>query len=138
VRKKWLILASALLAAALAGGAAVAAVMETVLHEFEPAKIRVVRASFVPDAAQPTFSAGWHTHPGPVIIQVQAGHLKITQAMDGKCIKTNVGPGDTYIEVPELPINAEAKAPVTWTTTLVLPSSQPPRRPAAAPDCARH
>jgi hypothetical protein len=136
MRKKWLVFGGALLAAAVVGGAAVPPVMETVLHEFEPAKIRVVRTSFVPDASQPRFNAGWHTHPGPVIVQVQSGHLRLTQAMDGKCIKTQLGAGDTYIEVPELPINAEAKGPVTWTTTLVLPSSQPPRTPAATPDCA--
>jgi quercetin dioxygenase-like cupin family protein len=84
----------------------------------------------VPSADQPTFSSGWHTHPGPVIIQVQEGYLKITQAT---CYANVIGPGETYIETPELPVLATANREVRWTVTLVVPAGVPLRTDASDP-----
>jgi quercetin dioxygenase-like cupin family protein len=64
------------------------------------------------------FDSGWHTHPGPAIVQVQAGFLKIYQ---GSCEPTVVQKGDTYIEIPGVPVRGVASGPVEWTTTLVIP-----------------
>ena len=72
---------------------------------------------------------GWHTHPGPVIIQVQQGKLKITQ---GPCHPNVVGPGETYIETPELPVLATANQAASWTATLIVPAGAPLRTNVSA------
>ena len=64
------------------------------------------------------FDSGWHTHPGPAIVQVQAGNFKIYQ---GSCQPTVVQKGETYIEIPGVAVRAVADGPVEWTTTLVIP-----------------
>ena len=63
-------------------------------------------------------NSGWHTHPGPGIVQVQAGNFKIYQ---GSCQPTVVQKGETYIEIPGVAVRAVADGPVEWTTTLVIP-----------------
>jgi hypothetical protein len=65
-----------------------------------------------------------------VIIQVQQGYLKITQAT---CHPNVVGPGETYIETPELPVLATANHEARWTATLVVPAGVPLRTPADDP-----
>jgi hypothetical protein len=58
-----------------------------------------------------------------VIVQVQRGSLLIYQ---GSCTNPHfVGAGQTYIEVPDLPVDAVANARVKWTSTLILPDSHP-------------
>jgi hypothetical protein len=127
--KKWMIL-GLIGAAVVVVGAAVATVASTVLTDTHPAggpanevRLRVVRSEFVPSDAQPMFSSGWHRHPGPVIFQVQEGRFKITQGPP--CHTTNLGPGETYIETPELPVLAEATRAAKWTTSIVLAASKP-------------
>ena len=48
-----------------------------------------------------------------------------------------VGPGETYIETPGIPILAEANKATTWTITEILPNSAPgaPDRVAATDPC---
>jgi hypothetical protein len=77
-KNKWIILGVLAVAATLGVGVAVATVTSTVLSDTHPAggsaneiRLRIVRSEFVPSSDQPTFSSGWHTHPGPVIFQVQ-------------------------------------------------------------------
>jgi quercetin dioxygenase-like cupin family protein len=77
-----------------------------------PANIRIVHT------VANDFDSGWHSHPGPAIVQVQAGDFKIYQ---GSCQPTVVQKGETYIEVPGVPVRAVADGPVEWTTTLVIP-----------------
>ena len=57
------------------------------------------------------------THPGLAIVQVQSGTFQITQ---GSCTPKTVGAGETFIEVPYLPVRAVATGPVSWTTTLLV------------------
>ena len=76
--------------------------------------------------------SGWHTHPGPAIVQVEKGFFKIFQ---GGCEPTIVGPGETYIETPAQPVRAVAKDAITWTTTLILPQGVPPRTDVATSPC---
>ena len=55
-----------------------------------------------------------------MIVQVREGSFKIYQ---GSCTPTVVGPGETYIEIPELPVRAIANGHIIWTTSLILPNS---------------
>lgn len=132
LKRRWVVLAVLVLALAIGAGIAVATVTSTVLSDTETARLRIVRSEFVPSADQPRFTSGWHTHPGPVIVQVQEGFLKITQAT---CSPTIVYAGETYVETPDLPIVATAKAPVKWTTSMILPPGAPVATPAENP-CA--
>jgi quercetin dioxygenase-like cupin family protein len=126
--KKWIALAVLVLLGAVGVGVAVATVTATVLADTHDVRLRIVRSEFVPSADQPTFSSGWHTHPGPVIVQVQEGRFKIT---DSNCKTTVLRPGETYIETPEAPLVVTADRAVKWTTTFILPDSPP--KPLATP-----
>jgi hypothetical protein len=64
------------------------------------------------------FDSGWHTHPGPAIVQVQSGEFKIYQ---GGCQPNVVHGGETFVEVPGVAVRAISKGPIEWTTTLVIP-----------------
>jgi hypothetical protein len=86
------------------------------------ADTNTVRERIATVSTDGNFNSGWHIHPGPVIVQVQSGYLKITQAT---CHPNVVGPGETYIETPGLPVIAEADHAVTWTITEIFPNSHP-------------
>ena len=135
---RWLILAAVGVVASVGVGVALATVTSTVLSDTHPAggsanevRLRVVRNQFVPSADQPTFSSGWHTHPGPVIFQAQERRVTITQGPP--CRTTRLGPGETYIEIPEHPVLATAKRAATWTTSFILPADKPLLTPVADP-----
>jgi hypothetical protein len=137
-KNKWIILGVLAVAATLGVGVAVATVTSTVLSDTHPAggsaneiRLRIVRSEFVPSADQPSFSSGWHTHPGPVIFQVQEGRFGITQGPP--CRTTTLGPGETYIETPEFPVLATAKRAGKWTTSFILPANKPLLSPASDP-----
>jgi quercetin dioxygenase-like cupin family protein len=137
--KKWVVL-GVVAAAAIGVGVAVATVTSTVLSDTHPTggsanevRLRVVRFEFVPSPDQRTFSSGWHTHPGPVIFQVQEGRVRITQGPP--CRTTTLGPGETYIEIPEHPVLATTSRPAKWTTSFILQASDPLSSPASDP-CA--
>ena len=68
------------------------------------------------------FDSGWHIHPGPAIVQVQEGSVDIYQ---GSCTPKTLGPGDTYIEVPHMPVRAVATGHFAWTTTFIINGSDP-------------
>jgi hypothetical protein len=136
--KNWVILAAVGVAASVGGGVALATVTSTVLSDTHPAggsadevRMRIVRSDFVPSADQPTFSSGWHTHPGPVIFQVQEGRMKVTQGPP--CRTTKLGPGETYVEIPEHPVVATANRAAKWTTTFILPADKPLLTPTDDP-----
>jgi len=129
-KRRWMAFGVIGVAAAVVVGAAVATVTPMVLTDTHPSggpanevRLRVVRSEFVPSDDQPTFSSGWHHHPGPVIFQVQEGRFRITQGPP--CHATILGPGETYIETPELPVLAEAKQAAKWTTTFILAANKP-------------
>lgn len=130
LKKKWIVLAILVIAGAVGVGVAVATLTSTTLTDTTAVRLRIDRSEFVPSADQPAFSSGWHTHPGPVIIQVQEGYLKITQ---GTCHPNVVGPGETYVETPALPVLATAHKAAKWTATLIVPAGAPLRAPASDP-----
>jgi quercetin dioxygenase-like cupin family protein len=74
-------------------------------------RLRVVESEF-----EDGFDSRWHTHPGAPIVQVKEGSFKIYQ---GSCKPTVVGAGETYIEVPNVPVRAIATGHIKWTTTQV-------------------
>jgi hypothetical protein len=122
------------LVGAIGIGVASAVVTSTVLADTNTVRERIVQSEFTPSADQPRFSSGWHIHPGLAVVQVQEGQLKIFQ----NCRTYRVQAGGTYIEVPYLPVNAEATRSVKWTTSFVLANSAPgaPDRSAASePAC---
>jgi hypothetical protein len=136
--KRWLIVTVVGVAAAVGGGVAVATVTGTVLSDTHPAggsanevRMRILRSDFVPSADQPTFSSGWHTHPGPVLFQVQEGHVTITQGPP--CRTTKLGPGETYVEIPEHPVLATAKKAAKFTATQFLSADKPLMTPTDNP-----
>jgi quercetin dioxygenase-like cupin family protein len=104
------LVAFALGAAVLAAVGAAAVWSQAVLADGTNVHLRVVRT--VADG----FDSGWHTHPGPAIVQVQEGSFQITQ---GSCTPKTVGPGETYFETPFVPVRAVATGRVVWVTTLI-------------------
>jgi hypothetical protein len=128
--KRWIVLAVVALAAAVGVGVAIATVTSTTLTDTTSVRLRIDRTEFVPSAGQRRFSSGWHVHPGPVIVQVQQGFLKITQ---GTCHPNVVGPGETYVETPQLPVIATANKAAKWTTTLIVPAGAPLRTDVSSP-----
>lgn len=113
----------ALAAAGLAVGIAVAA--STVVVDTTNVRLRIVQSEF-----DDGFDSGWHTHPGPVIVQVQEGTFKIYQ---GGCEPNVVHAGDSYIEVPFVPVRAVAKGRIKWTTSQILPVGFAAQDPAVPP-----
>jgi hypothetical protein len=122
-RRHWGVLGLTILAAAIGAGIALATVTPTPIADTNTVRLKIVRNEFVPSADQPVFDSGWHTHPGVVIVQVQTGKLRLR---DATCLEaTIVGPGETYLETPQVPVRARASNPVTWTSSLILPDSHP-------------
>jgi quercetin dioxygenase-like cupin family protein len=128
--KRWLVLGVlAFGGAAFAVGVAVGAVTSTVVKDTNTVREKIVQ-SVVTDG----FDSGWHIHPGPAIVQVQDGQIKIYQ---GDCSPRVLNAGDTYIEIPGVPVDAVIKDAATWTTTFILPDSAPgaPDRVATTSPC---
>lgn len=115
--KKWVVLIAFVVGGAIGAGIAIAATTTTLVADTNVVRERIARIS-----TDGGFNSGWHIHPGPVIVQVQEGYLKITQHT---CNPIVVGPGDTYIETPGQPVIAEANNAVNWTITEILPDSHP-------------
>jgi hypothetical protein len=108
----------ALLVGAVIGtGVARALTTTTVVADTNTVRERIATMS-----TDGNFDSGWHIHPGPVIVQVQRGYLKITQAT---CHPNVVGPGKTYIETPGVPVDATADNATSWTITELIPNSAP-------------
>jgi hypothetical protein len=128
-RKWWLVLAALVLGGAVGAGIAAAVTITTVAADTNTVRERI--ASITTDG---NFNSGWHIHPGPVIVQVQDGYLKITQAT---CHPNVIGPGETYIETPGVPVIAEANHATSWTVTEIFPDSHPgdPDRVPASNPC---
>ena len=129
-KKKWIVVAILVLAGAFGVGVAVATVTSSILVDTTSVRLRIDRTVFVPSDTQPVFNSGWHTHPGPVIIQVQEGSLKITQAT---CHPNVVSAGETYVETAELPVLATANNAAAWTATFIVPAGVPLRTDVADP-----
>jgi quercetin dioxygenase-like cupin family protein len=122
---KWAKVVGVAVIAAVALGVGVAIGASTVVTDTENVRLRVIQSDF-PDG----FDSGWHTHPGPVIVQVQEGYFKIYQ---GRCEPTVVQKGETYLETPLVPVRAVAKGTIRWTTSQVLPAGPAPQTNVPSP-----
>jgi len=111
-------------AAVLAGTALSGLISQTIIRDSTNVHLRVVRS--VADA----YDSGWHTHPGPAIVQVQEGSFQITQ---GSCTPVTVAAGQTFVEVPWLPVRAVSLGRIVWTTTLVGPYEDALLTPTTSP-----
>jgi hypothetical protein len=111
-------------AAALAATAFSGILKQTVVTDGQNIHYRVVRT--VVDG----FDSGSHIHPGLAVVQVQEGSLKIAQ---GSCTPKTVGPGETFIEVPYLPVRGLATGRVTWSTTFLVRYEEQPTIPVPSP-----
>ena len=113
------------LAAAVAAGVAIAA--SVVVTDTNTVRLRIIQSEFADG-----FDSGWHTHPGPVFVQVQKGHFTIYQE---NCGGKSVGPGQTFIEIPLVPVRALAHGEIKWTTSQILPNlvGDATQTPAADP-----
>jgi hypothetical protein len=127
-RRRWVVVGTLVLGAVIGAGVARALTTTTVVADTNTVRERIATIS-----TDGNFNSGWHTHPGPVIVQVQDGYLKITQ---GTCHPNVIGPGETYIETPNVPVIAEADHAVSWTVTEIFPNSAPgapDRTPTTSP-----
>ena len=124
--KKIMILVGAVLVAAALAAVGMAVTSPAVLADGTNIHFRVVRT------VASDFNSGWHTHPGLAIVQVQAGSLEITQ---GSCTPKTVGAGETYIEIPYVPVRAVATAQIVWTTTFLLHYEEPILTPVTTSPC---
>lgn len=122
--RSWrLIIPLALLVGLVAAGHAVSAVIsQRNIADTGNVHLRIVRTS------ANGFDSGWHVHPGVAIVQVQEGTFQLYQ---GTCTPVTVGPGQTFIEVPHLPVRAVASGFVNWTTTMITSGYDNPVIPLA-------
>ena len=114
-----------MLLGALVLGAGIVMAASVVVVDTSNVRLRVIQSAF-----EDGFDSGWHSHPGPVIVQVQEGVFKIYQ---GGCEPKIVHEGETFVEVPLVPVRAISKGPIRWTTSQILPTTEPPQTPAATP-----
>ena len=119
--------------------AATAPAQKAIVDEYGNLRLRIVESSYTPTAADPNFDSGWHIHPGLAIVQVKSGTFDITQV---GCTPTKVGPGQTFIEIPNTPVRAVSEGAIKWTTSLLLwntggsgPFSPAPLTPLASGPC---
>ena len=99
---------------------------QTVLTDSNNVRLRVVK-SIASD-----YDSGWHTHPGLAIVQVTLGSFQIFQ---GSCTPKTVSAGDTYVEVPGVPVRAVAVGRIDWTTSLILPYGSAPSTSVTTSPC---
>jgi quercetin dioxygenase-like cupin family protein len=116
-RRFLVLLAVLLTAGAVASIAAAAVIGRQVFVEGTNLQYRFERV--VTDASG--FHSGWHTHPGLVIVQIEAGSVQFTQ---GSCTARTFGPGETIFEVPWKPARFVATGSAAWTTSFFVPISQ--------------
>ena len=125
--KKVIAVVGALLAAAVVTAVGLASVWtQTVQTDTNNVRMRVI--SFVAS----DFDSGWHVHPGPAIVQVTLGSFQVYQ---GSCTPKTVSAGETYVEVPGVPVRAVAVGRIDWTTTLIVPYGVSPSTPIATSPC---
>jgi hypothetical protein len=122
--KNVIALVVAIVVASVVTAVAIAAVTsQKVINDTNNVRFRVIRTS------ADGFDSGWHIHPGVAIVQVQEGAFQVYQ---GSCTPRTVGAGDTYIEVPHLPVRAVATGHISWTTTQITNGSDLPQIPLSA------
>ena len=95
--------------------------------DLRASKTANVKTTYIKQAPDPAFNAGWHYHNGPVIVTVTVGTLTF---YDSKCGTWDLAAGHSYIESPRQVLNAKvlpAKnagiTTVEWFTTRLYPTA---------------
>ena len=80
-------------------------------------------------------TTGWHSHPGPVLVQVVSGAVTLRHAAHGRCLSQVVRAGHGFFEAPGAVHVAEnpRPAPAVLYATLVLPPGAGPEVSAPIP-----
>ena len=85
--KRLALIAAVSLALVIFAGVALAGITSAIVRT----DTNQVRLTITENKAD-NFYSGWHTHPGPVIVQVQKGYLKFYHGVEN-CAPDVVGPG---------------------------------------------
>lgn len=103
----------------------------TVIHVGDPSRTVVVRFTVQPGARFP-----WHTHPGPVFVNVVSGSL--TYVESGTCDETTYSPGQAFADSGHGHVHS-AYNPGTQPTVLIATFFEAPETGAltipADPGC---
>ena len=80
-------------------------------------------------------TTGWHTHPGPVLVQVASGTLTLRHPTRTGCASDTFGPGTGFIEPGDLVHEAVAgdEPVVVYATFLAKPGTTNYLVPVAEP-----
>ena len=80
-------------------------------------------------------TTGWHSHPGPVLVQVVSGAITLRHAAHGRCLSEVVRAGQGFFEAPGAVHVAENRrpAPAVLYATFVLPPKAGPEVSAPIP-----
>jgi quercetin dioxygenase-like cupin family protein len=80
-------------------------------------------------------TTGWHSHPGPVFVQVVSGAVTLRHAAHGQCLSQVVRAGHGFFETPGAVHVAEnpRPAPAVLYATFVLPPKAGPEVSAPIP-----
>lgn len=104
-----------------------------VVHVRDPSRTVVVKFTIQPGARFP-----WHSHPGPVVVNVKEGSLVYIDA-EG-CEERTYGPGKAFVDAGHGDVHS-AYNPGPGVTTMYAtffeaPAEGPLLTPGAKPDCA--
>lgn len=88
---------------------------------------------------KPGDDTGWHSHPGPVLVQVVSGAVTLRHAAHGRCLTDVVRAGHGFFEMPGAVHNAANRRlhPAVVFATFVLPPGAPPEVSAPIPPACR-
>ena len=80
-------------------------------------------------------TTGWHSHPGPVFVQVVSGAVTLRHAAHGRCLSQVVRAGHGFFETPGAVHVAEnpRPAPAILYATFILPPKAGPEVSAPIP-----
>src|SRR5204863_5965522 len=83
----------------------------------------------------PGDTTGWHSHPGPVLVQVVSGAVTLQHAAHGRCLSDVVSAGHGLFETPGAVHVAENRgpAPAALSATFIPPGDAGPDVPAPLP-----
>jgi quercetin dioxygenase-like cupin family protein len=73
-------------------------------------------------------TTGWHSHPGPVLVQVVSGAVTLRHAAHGRCLSRVVRAGHGFFETPGAVHVAENRRPdpaVLYATFILPPKAGP-------------
>jgi len=96
-------------------------------------EVIVAKVTFGPDG-----TSGWHTHPGPAVVNVIEGELAVTNA--GDCVTRTYGPGEAWLDPGEGNVHV-AENPsdegdtVVYATFFGVPGGEGATQHVAPVDC---